>query len=187
MLKKLFTGMFGLALMGMSGMSTAATLTYDGGMITGAGGIIIDNIAYDVQFSKDSCDSLFNGCNNFSLTESQLETGMAMLAGELNGVSATAGDILGLDLEVFGVISTPHTRVGDNVIFEGLLYNCTFTCDGVTWIATEPSEFGNYDQPAKANVVHAVWTVSPVPIPPAVWLFGSGLLGLIGVARRKKA
>ena len=30
-------------------------------------------------------------------------------------------------------------------------------------------------------------TVSPIPIPPAVWLFGSGLLGLIGIARRKKA
>jgi len=29
--------------------------------------------------------------------------------------------------------------------------------------------------------------VSAVPIPAAVWLFGSGLLGLIGVARRKKA
>ena len=28
---------------------------------------------------------------------------------------------------------------------------------------------------------------SPVPIPSAVWLFGSGLLGLIAVARRKKA
>ncbi len=28
--------------------------------------------------------------------------------------------------------------------------------------------------------------VSSVPIPPAVWLFGSGLLGLIGVARRKQ-
>ena len=26
-----------------------------------------------------------------------------------------------------------------------------------------------------------------VPIPAAVWLFGSGLLGLVGVARRKKA
>jgi hypothetical protein len=25
-----------------------------------------------------------------------------------------------------------------------------------------------------------------VPIPPSVWLFGSGLLGLIGIARRKK-
>ncbi|MDX2503277.1 MAG: VPLPA-CTERM sorting domain-containing protein [Gammaproteobacteria bacterium] len=30
-------------------------------------------------------------------------------------------------------------------------------------------------------------TVSAVPIPTAVWLFGSGLVGLIGVARRKKA
>jgi hypothetical protein len=29
-------------------------------------------------------------------------------------------------------------------------------------------------------------SVGPVPIPAAVWLFGSGLLGLIGVARRKK-
>ena len=28
--------------------------------------------------------------------------------------------------------------------------------------------------------------VTPVPIPPAVWLFGSGLLGLVGMARRKK-
>ena len=28
---------------------------------------------------------------------------------------------------------------------------------------------------------------SPVPVPAAVWLFGSGLIGLIGIARRKKA
>ena len=28
---------------------------------------------------------------------------------------------------------------------------------------------------------------TPVPIPGAVWLFGSGLLGLIGISRRKKA
>ena len=29
--------------------------------------------------------------------------------------------------------------------------------------------------------------VSNVPIPPALWLFGSGLLGLVGIARRKKS
>lgn len=28
--------------------------------------------------------------------------------------------------------------------------------------------------------------MSPVPLPAAVWLFGSGLLGLIGIAKRKK-
>lgn len=27
---------------------------------------------------------------------------------------------------------------------------------------------------------------SPVPVPAAVWLFGSGLIGLVGIARRKK-
>jgi hypothetical protein len=29
-------------------------------------------------------------------------------------------------------------------------------------------------------------TLSPVPIPAAVWLLGSGLLGLIGIRRRKQ-
>ena len=32
-----------------------------------------------------------------------------------------------------------------------------------------------------------VISTSAVPVPAAVWLFGSGLIGLIGVARRKKA
>ena len=31
------------------------------------------------------------------------------------------------------------------------------------------------------------FAVATVPVPAAVWLFGSGLLGLVGVARRKKA
>ena len=29
--------------------------------------------------------------------------------------------------------------------------------------------------------------ITPVPVPAAVWLFGSGLLGLVGIARRKAA
>jgi len=33
--------------------------------------------------------------------------------------------------------------------------------------------------------LHLAGTV--VPVPAAVWLFGSGLLGLIGIARRNKA
>ena len=40
---------------------------------------------------------------------------------------------------------------------------------------------------ARIDNVSIVTDVSAVPVPAAVWLFGSGLLGLVGVARRKKA
>jgi hypothetical protein len=33
---------------------------------------------------------------------------------------------------------------------------------------------------------HSVYSMSTVPLPPAVWLFGSGLVGLITMSRRKK-
>ncbi len=39
---------------------------------------------------------------------------------------------------------------------------------------------GNY------NAAPSLIGVTAVPVPAAVWLFGSGLLGLVGVARRKK-
>lgn len=39
------------------------------------------------------------------------------------------------------------------------------------------------------NQINGTWastvTLSPVPVPAAVWLFGSGLLGLFGVAKRR--
>ena len=35
------------------------------------------------------------------------------------------------------------------------------------------------------DVIEAGLAVSPVPVPPAVWLFASGLLGLVGIARRQ--
>jgi len=39
-----------------------------------------------------------------------------------------------------------------------------------------------------ANVIEVdVQVVPAVPVPAAVWLFGSGLLGLVGVARRRQA
>jgi hypothetical protein len=40
--------------------------------------------------------------------------------------------------------------------------------------------------PIAMNYVGGV-AANPVPVPAAVWLFGSGLLGLVGVARSKKA
>jgi len=44
------------------------------------------------------------------------------------------------------------------------------------------------DQPVGTHIVGIDnLAFSPVPVPAAAWLFGSGLIGLIGIARRKKA
>jgi hypothetical protein len=45
------------------------------------------------------------------------------------------------------------------------------------------------DQVSFSNVSGSACTfdTSAVPVPAAVWLFGSGLIGLVGIARRKKA
>ena len=48
---------------------------------------------------------------------------------------------------------------------------------------------GNFDGFGDINMTNFAgnqfFTIESVPIPPALWLFGSGILGLIGVARRK--
>lgn len=57
----------------------------------------------------------------------------------------------------------------------------TFLSDGAGFFNAEDANSGQ---------LAGVWTeynATVVPVPAAVWLFGSGLLGLVGIARRKSA
>jgi len=60
---------------------------------------------------------------------------------------------------------------------------------GIRGIAAAGSgvELGTPFTMALGDEVYQGYVTSAVPIPPSVWLFGSGLLGLVGIARRKKA
>jgi hypothetical protein len=60
---------------------------------------------------------------------------------------------------------------------------------GIRGIAAAGSDvpLGTQFTVALGEVIYQGTVSSAVPIPPSVWLFGSGLLGLIGIARRKKA
>ena len=44
-----------------------------------------------------------------------------------------------------------------------------------------------YGQPVSANTVVGTFNLAPVPVPAAVWLFGTGLLGLLGFTRKSKS
>ena len=52
--------------------------------------------------------------------------------------------------------------------------------DDINWSSSGANDMGSW-------VYRDTNFLSQVPIPAAVWLFGSGLIGLVGVARRKKA
>jgi len=60
-------------------------------------------------------------------------------------------------------------------------------CVGEQEIAVADDSLGFNNQFTQWEFDVVVSGGAPVPVPAAVWLFGSGLLGLVGVGRRKKA
>lgn len=53
----------------------------------------------------------------------------------------------------------------------------------VTGTINRTGTFGSSQELSKIQILAGG---SPVPVPAAIWLFGSGLLGMVGIARRKK-
>ena len=94
-----------------------------------------------------------------------------------------------------GAFSYNFTLTGSQVAFgtyfdwsvnAGIPVLAIFDCTGAgvcSGVPGYPMQVGPF--PGQNPVFNGV--VSAVPVPAAVWLFGSGLLGLVGVARRKRA
>jgi hypothetical protein len=101
--------------------------------------------------------------------------------GDFNGevtLTATASDGTATNFTIPNILSSANGSV--------LFYGFTDTANSYTSIAfgntaTGTDVFG-FDDMVIGDLGQVV-----VPVPAAVWLFGSGLLGLVGIARRKKA
>jgi hypothetical protein len=82
-------------------------------------------------------------------------------------------------------ISTPSTTFGDitertiNTLYSGDIGSIAAVGLEFMGLPSSDTDFGSNDK-------HGDWTASAVPLPATVWLFGSGLVGLFGLAKRKK-
>ena len=87
-----------------------------------------------------------------------------------NGGFTVFGQVLGNGMDIVDAISALPT------------YNITGVHSAFTDVPLN-GYAGTYDP---VNQLIYVNNISAVPVPAAIWLFGSGLIGLVGVARRKK-
>ena len=63
---------------------------------------------------------------------------------------------------------------------DGCLYTGADCSTYFLWDSLHPTTAGH-------SIIADVFVSTVVPIPAAIWLFGSGLIGLVGFARRKKS
>jgi len=103
-------------------------------------------------------------------------------------VGIGTGDFWTLDMSGWGVTWNGITNIP--MIDQGSSISCeagsscsdssSYTLDGTFHVAGAGFTTVGY-------ALHLEGHVSNIPVPAAAWLFGSGLLGLLGIARRKKA
>ena len=103
--------------------------------------------------------------------------------GTTGGAPGDSGGAMWLDYGGGEVVAGINSFIFD----ENDLLNPPETPDWSNGYWTVGTSTAYYEDWITSYVPTAMFSSSPVPIPSAVWLFGFGLLGLIGIARRKAA
>jgi len=130
-----------------------------------------------------------------------LETANVSGTGSLSifdGSQLLTADLIWVDiasLSVAGVLNTLGSANLNNVVYNGVngdllaLSNAGAGTNTATFQFTSPTSLTDLFTTATSTTSTSFsGSITPVviPVPAAVWLFGSGLLGLVGIARRKK-
>lgn len=131
--------------------------------------------------------------NAFNLTAGETITAYGTFTADLDApgnvsVIFASDNFNSLTIDVNGTL---FSKSDDNNYGAGtgafLTFNAGTLADFDFTSATFNSSFLAFDD---FDSMYGEWTtvsLTAVPVPAAVWLFGSGLLGLVGIARRKTA
>ena len=196
-----------ISLMIYSASSYSATLIVDNGSLMGATGVDVGGVLYDVQFIDGACDTLYNGCDDISdfpfsnpsndptliriamtalfeqvLIDSPLgnfDSNPNLINGCFVSGSCSVNTPLNPSTSAAGLVAG-YAAVNTTAIDQGRVNQLDHITAGSLAFDTLSLN------PDRDLSVFAVWSqTAVVPVQAAFWLFGSGLLGLIGVAKRK--
>jgi len=191
-------GCLALAMLAYSTMASAITLSISPGsqtigisdtvdiavVISGLGDFMADSLGtYDLNISYDST----------VLTFQSATFGDSTLGDQLDlfGLGSITADIPGSDVVEVYEVSLDSPSDLDSLqpgTFELVTLSFSANAVGVSSIDISVIDLGDANGYllSASTINGGTITVSAVPIPAAVWLFYSGLLGLIGIAKRKK-
>ena len=207
-MKQIYCSLVFLTATVMTQATSAAILNVSGsGILTGAQNVTVGTTLYDVEF-RDNGDVYdifgdppawdvhnYNTALIFSMALMQ----QVFLDGPQGAFDSDPSLIAGCESTTTNacIAATPFRLsqfgqeiLSSNSIFASQAINYTIALDSAG-VPPTIDGFRNTAVPSLVSFatfsggVFADWSPSAVPIPAAVWLFGSGLLGLIGVARRK--
>ena len=177
--------------------SHAATLNLVNGQLLGASGVSFNGALYNVEFVDGSCFALFDRCDaasDFAFQSSQtaqdalgILLDQVFLDSAVGSFDSNPALTNGCEDAASCRLVTPFLVLGIDVALAGV----TNTADGPGQMDSVVSGIFIRNRASgpipDSSETFAVWTsAGTVPVPAAIWLFGTALLGFVGMSRRRK-
>ena len=172
----------------------AATLNVHNGILIGAKGVIVGGAVYDVTFQDGSCISLFDGCDEasdffFPDLDAVHEANLALLDQVFIDTPAglfdsNPGLTNGCGSSIVCNGNTPFGEYtpGLQTIRIGFVRNRNL--EHLDIHTGSGTAIRDADFFVREDLTYVLWS-NPVPIPGAIWLFVSALIGILGVVQYK--
>lgn len=157
----------------------AATLTFNGDLISGVSGVQAFGTTWNVTFNDGSANDVFGTNPPFSNVNDSLTASNALMTElEILAPAPPTNGFVGCSSATGCYLISPYQINSTSVTGYAVLQDALGAYSLASIVGTPSSTYGTRS--------YVTWENAVVPIPAAIWLFGSGLLGLIGLSRRKQ-